>query len=283
MAGLEARQAPADLAGFVRRHDPDRFLAALFAPPARRKALFALYAFNHELARAREAAAQPTLALIRLAWWREVVAGEARQHEVATPLRAAIAAGSLDAGDLARLIAAREIEAAPAIPTLACWRAYVMESAGGLAAAAGRALGADAAARDRLRQLGAAYGAGGILRSISAQAGLGRCLLPEDLLAETGLGPAAVIADPASPRLAPVRRALAAEGAAWLAAGDFLSLPGRWRAAALPAVFARRDLAVAARGASAVPGPRGLGARLAVVWAGLTRPGRGAGRPGESG
>jgi len=38
----------------VRRVDPDRYLTALFAPPARREALFTLYAFNHELARARE-------------------------------------------------------------------------------------------------------------------------------------------------------------------------------------------------------------------------------------
>ena len=37
----------------VRRHDPDRFLTALFAPPDRRDALLTLYAFNHELARAR--------------------------------------------------------------------------------------------------------------------------------------------------------------------------------------------------------------------------------------
>ena len=50
-----AGAAPAgSLAEFVRRHDPDRFLCALFAPPARRDALFALVAFNHELARARE-------------------------------------------------------------------------------------------------------------------------------------------------------------------------------------------------------------------------------------
>ena len=41
-------------AELVRRHDPDRFLTALFAPPAMRETLFVLYAVNHELARARE-------------------------------------------------------------------------------------------------------------------------------------------------------------------------------------------------------------------------------------
>jgi 15-cis-phytoene synthase len=61
------------MAALVRRHDPDRFLTSLFAPPEKRDALLTLYAFNHELARAREAVSEPPLALIRLQWWREVV------------------------------------------------------------------------------------------------------------------------------------------------------------------------------------------------------------------
>ena len=65
------------IAALVRRHDPDRFLTALFAPPERRDALLTLYAFNHELARAREAVSEAPLALIRLQWWREVVEGGA--------------------------------------------------------------------------------------------------------------------------------------------------------------------------------------------------------------
>jgi hypothetical protein len=120
----------------VRRHDPDRFLTALFAPAERREALFVLYAFNHELARAREAVSQPTLALIRLQWWREVVEGAARRHEVAMPLHAAIEAGLLQRAELLALIAGREIEAEPAIPSLDVWRGYLLQTAGGLAVAA---------------------------------------------------------------------------------------------------------------------------------------------------
>ena len=107
------------IAALVRRHDPDRFLTALFAPPDRRDALLTLYAFNHELARAREAVSEPPLALIRLQWWREVVEGAHRRHEVAEPLRAAIEAGELDRGDLLALIDAREAEAEPAFETCA--------------------------------------------------------------------------------------------------------------------------------------------------------------------
>jgi len=43
----------------VRAGDRDRFLATLFAPAPQRRALFALYAFNLELARIREAARHP--------------------------------------------------------------------------------------------------------------------------------------------------------------------------------------------------------------------------------
>ena len=153
------------IAALVRRHDPDRFLTALFAPPEKRDALLTLYAFNHELARAREAVSEPPLALIRLQWWREVVEGAHRRHEVAAPLLAAIDAGALDRGDLLRLIDAREAEAEPAFEDVADWRDYVFASAGGVAVAAGRLLGAPDP--EVLRPLGAAYGIAGLLRSVA--------------------------------------------------------------------------------------------------------------------
>jgi phytoene synthase len=246
----------------VRRHDPDRFLTALFAPEDRRPALFTLYAFNHELARAREVASEPMLALIRLQWWREVVQGEARRHEVATPLVRAIDAGSLDRDDLLALIEARETEAEPAIPTLDVWRDYLLRGAGGLAVAAGRLLGAPEP--EGLRPLGAAYGAAGMLRSVPALAAQRRCMLPQDVLGAHGLVSEGVVLNPADPALRPVLDELAAEGRRLL--GRSVRLPRRAIAAGLPAVLARRDLR---RGVQA-PGARGLGDRLAVALAGMT-------------
>ena len=244
----------------VQRHDPDRFLAALFAPAGRREALLALYAFNHELARAREVTTEPTLALIRLQWWREVVEGARRRHDVATPLAAALDAGTLHAPDLLSLIAAREAEAEPSVPDRAAWEAYVQGTAGTLAVAAGRALGADEALRARLAGLGTAYGVAGQLRSIQALARQGRCLLPEDMLAAHGLTVHAVIARPDAPALHPVLAELAGWGRHLLrqAGGRF---PRPALAAALPAVLARRDL----RRVGQAAGPRGFGDRMAVV------------------
>ncbi len=259
MAGGEHRQAGA-IAALVRRHDPDRFLSALFAPAERRDTLLLLYAFNHELARAREAAREPMMALIRLQWWREVLEGAPRRHEVAAPLTAALAAGRLAAADLAPLVDARETEAAPEIATLAEWQTHVRATAGGLARAAGRALGAEGALLDRIATLGTAYGVAGHLRSVPALARQGRCLLPADLLAASGLDAAAVAARPDDARLHRVLAELAAWGRRLLAAAGGV-MPRGAIAAALPAVLARRDL----RHPAAPAGPRGFGAQAAVV------------------
>ena len=61
------------VAALVRHHDRDRFQTALFAPARRREALFALYAFNYEIARVRESVREPMLGQIRLQWWREAI------------------------------------------------------------------------------------------------------------------------------------------------------------------------------------------------------------------
>ena len=219
----------------VRRADPDRFFCSLFAPAQKREALWLLYAFNHELARAREVASEPVMALIRLTWWREVVDGSVKKHEIATPLTQALAAGVFARSDLARLIDAREMEAEPEIPDLDAFVNYARGTAGQLARISGRLLGVDS---DAAEALGAAYGISGILRAAPHLAAQGRSLLPAD-----GTGLAQIIA---------------------VARGLLQEIPPRQiMAAVLPAVFAKRDLGKAYR-------PRGLGDRLAVIRAAIT-------------
>ena len=74
----------------LREGDKDRFLPTLFAPPKYRRALFALYAFNLEVARTRELAREPMPGEIRLQWWREVLGGIGRGDVDAHPAAAAI-------------------------------------------------------------------------------------------------------------------------------------------------------------------------------------------------
>ena len=74
----------------VRAADKDRFLATLFAPADRRDALFALYAFNCEIAGVRERAREPMPGEIRLQWWRDVLGGERAGEAAANPVAAAL-------------------------------------------------------------------------------------------------------------------------------------------------------------------------------------------------
>ena len=90
-------------AQLVQQTDPDRFLAVMAAPPADRAVLFALYAFNVELAQAPWASQESMIAEMRVQWWRDIGAeitqgGPVRRHNVATPL------GRLLSPDLARHI-----------------------------------------------------------------------------------------------------------------------------------------------------------------------------------
>ncbi len=255
------------LAALVRRHDPDRFLASLFAPPAARETLFVLYAFDRELARARVVTSEPMLALIRLQWWREVVEGAARRHEIATALRIALDRGALRPESLLGLITAREAEIEAGLPDLAAWRAFAAGTAGALAVAAGQVLGhADRAAEETLRAAGTAYGAARLIGDVTREARARRCRLPADLLAAAGLTPEDVIAAPGDARLGPVLERLRQEAAGLLARAQ-TRLPRALLPAALPAVLAARDLRRRADSPARVGRP--LGDRLAVILAGL--------------
>lgn len=178
-------------AALVERGDPDRFLAAMAAPGAARGALFVLYAFNLELARAPWVTAEPLIARMRLQFWREVVALQERKaHEVAAPLQALIR-GGLPVAPLEAMIDAREAEIgdpAPFAEAAALWT-YLEDSAGALMRASVLALGGpdSTAAGD----FGAAQGLANYLRAVPALAAAGRRALPGDVpvadLARAGL------------------------------------------------------------------------------------------------
>lgn len=169
------------LAERLRRGDPDRYLAAMAAPPAARAALIPLYAFNLELARAPWVTKDPLIARMRLQFWHDVVddAEHPRAHEVAAPLAALITGLDLPRALLHQMIAAREadLEPAPFASEAALW-SYVDASAGGLMVLAVRALGG--AAADMARDWGAAQGMANYLMAVPALVAAGRRPLPDD-------------------------------------------------------------------------------------------------------
>ncbi|HVV95337.1 MAG TPA: squalene/phytoene synthase family protein [Hyphomicrobiales bacterium] len=108
---MSAEDSAAFCADLVRRADPERFLAGLFAPEAARRPLYALHAFDIEVSRIPALVRQPLAGEIRLQWWREAIAGErgeeAAGHPVMTELRQAIAVGRLPAHAFDNLLSAR--------------------------------------------------------------------------------------------------------------------------------------------------------------------------------
>jgi phytoene synthase len=182
------------LARLVQTHDRDRFLTALFAPAAAREALFAVYAFNYEVAKIRETVSEPMLGRIRVQWWRESIAqiyagGAPRQHEVVLGLAQAIGARALTRAHFERIIDAREADLADEPPAdLAALEAYAEASATPLVQLALEALGVrDEAAMAAGRAVAVAYALAGLLVATRFQARMRRSYLPADLLAARGI------------------------------------------------------------------------------------------------
>ena len=139
-------------------------------------------------------------------------------------------------------------------------------TAGALAVAAGRALGAGSGVVAAADRSGHGLWRGRPVAQRAALARQGRCLLPEDVLAAHGLTVHEAMARPDAPALRAVLAELVGWGQERLRRGAG-RLPRAVLAAGLVAVFARRDL----RRLDAPAGPRGLGDRLAVLSAVLAR------------
>ena len=169
----------------VRRYDNDRFLTGLFAPAERREALFALYAFNLEVAKTRAVVSEPMLGQMRLQWWRDAVdaaygGGAVPVHAVVQPVAGAIRAYGLTRGHFERLIDAREADLDDEPPaTLDCLVNYAEVTAAPLVLLALEVLGVrDAAAAEAGRHAAIAYALAGLLRAVPHLARRNRVLLP---------------------------------------------------------------------------------------------------------
>jgi len=157
----------------VRRHDPDRFFAALFAPSDKRPHLFALTALYGELAHAAAAAREPMLREIRLMWWRETIAmarnGKARDHAVARALVETFRVYDLPDAMFEAMIAARtELPEVFAEPAAA--EAYADATVGSLMRLWSRVLGGAADVRHAAIAYAVAGRSGGVFARIETAA-----------------------------------------------------------------------------------------------------------------
>ncbi len=176
-------------ARLVRDGDSDRFLTALFAPEARREGLFALYAFNLEIARVPEAVSEPMMGQIRLQWWRdritEIYAGEPpKGAEVAQALCHAIRDYNLPRDSFDALLDAREQDLSPEPPaTIDDFEVYAEATSGELVSLALHTLGvADESAHEAGQHVGICWAIVGHLRAARFHASHNRVYLPADVL-----------------------------------------------------------------------------------------------------
>jgi len=177
----------------VRKYDNDRFLTSLFAPAERREALFALYAFNLEIAKTREVVTEPVLGQMRLQFWRDGIEavyadGSIPKHAVMEPLAAAAKEHGLTRAHFDRLIDAREADLDDTPPAnLSCLVNYAEVTGAPLVTLALETLGVrDETAQRAGRHIGIAYALTGILRAVPFHARQHRQLLPDDRMQAHG-------------------------------------------------------------------------------------------------
>jgi 15-cis-phytoene synthase len=193
------REAFEHCAALVREADKDRFLATLFAPADRRDALYALYAFNAEVARVPEAVREPLAGEIRLQWWRDVLAGaraeEASGHPVAAALGEVIRQHRLPAPRREALIDARRYDLGQEVLRDADdLEAYAHDTSAILVEMAARILGADTAALGFAAPVGISIALTGLRRAFVQHAAQGQVFIPADVLGRHGVEPHDILA-----------------------------------------------------------------------------------------
>lgn len=226
----------------LRTADYDRYLSGLFAGSCARPHLFALYAFNYEVAKTWESVSQPIAGQIRLQWWRDAIAeiyeGRVRAHEVVQALAETIAAHDLPRALFDGLIDAREndLDEAP-FTGLDALEAYCDATSGNPMRLALRILGAGDSLDEAARAAGIAYALTGLLRAVPFHASRGHMMVPEELLRGAGLSREDIFAGEGGARFSPVIAAIAERARTHLETICTRSIPRRYLPALLPAAL----------------------------------------------
>lgn len=232
----------------VRDADPDRYLAALYAPAERREDLFALYAFNVEIASVRDRVSDALPGEIRLQWWRDVLAGgegpEAAQgHPVAEALLKTIEQHHLPVETFLNYLDARIFDLYDdAMPSRTDLEGYCGETASAIIQLAAMVLDPPMAAQTAslAGHAGCAQAIAGLLRLLPIHRARGQCYLPADILSAAGTTRETVLVGEDRDGIARAVGAMSALGREHLEAfeGHAPALPPTLRPAYLPVALA---------------------------------------------
>ncbi len=269
-------------AELVRDADRDRYLAALFAPAGHRDALLALYAFNVEIGRVREAAREPLPGEMRLQWWSEVLGGERSGEAAANPIAAALLTGierhRLPTSSLLDLIEARRFDLYDEpMATIADLETYLTKTSSTVVALAAQILGV--VAQPATGPAGMSYGFSGLIRAFPLHAARRQLYLPTELLERHGVSAHQIFSGHPSAGLNAAlaelrnlaRRHLAA------AAGPLMALPRTADPAFLPITLVRPWLDRLDRSDAFAPAEISPWRRQWLIWRAARSPARIAG------
>jgi phytoene synthase len=198
-------EAYAQAATTAQSADRDRYVADLFVPTEFRPHLFALHAFNAEIAKVRDVVSDPMLGEIRLQWWRDAIqTGAGGGHPIATALNATIAKYRLPKDAFQRLIDARMFDLYnDPMPGLNDLEGYAGETSSALIQLAAIILaeGHDPGTAEAAGHAGVAYAITGLMRVLPIHARRGQLYLPVSMIASRGLDTRTLFAGKSSPEL----------------------------------------------------------------------------------
>lgn len=261
-------------AELVRGADRDRYLATLFAPPARRGALQALYAFNIEIRRVRDVVREPLPGEIRLQWWTDVLGGERREEASANPVAAALCATldqyRLEAGRLLDLIEARRFDLydEPMV-SVADLERYAKQTSAAMFALAAQILGGEGEAVELAAEpAGIAETVAQVIAAFPLHAARGQLYLPSEILDRYEATPHQIFAGQSSAGLnAALSQLRDLARQKLVAAGEHISaLPGEALPAFLPLAPLRAALDRFERSDAFAPAELSAWRRQWLIW-----------------
>jgi phytoene synthase len=269
-------------AAHVREADKDRFLATLFAPERYRGPLFALYAFDGEIAQVRDRITQPLPGEVRLQWWRDVLTGldpgDAGANPIAAGLLATVRQFGLPVPALLDLIDAHTFDLYDEpMTTLAALEGYAAATSAAVIRLAARILneGLEPGQERASRHAGIACAIAALLQRLPLHSARGQRLLPDEVMARHGASAADVHAGRAGPALRAVLaelRGIARRHVAALKEAD--AVPSRLLPAFLPVSLVPAALARLERGDPVQPTAVPQWRRQWTLWRASRNPGR---------
>ena len=212
-----------------------------FLPPERRRAITALYAFCREVDDVVDEVADPGVARLKLAWWRNEIAtvfGGQPQHPVALALVPTVAAFNLREEHLQAVIDGMTMDLDQnRYRDFANLERYCDRVAGVVGLMSAQIFGYEqAATRDYARTLGIAFQLTNIIRDVGEDASRGRIYLPQDELARHGVTAADLFGRRATPAFTALMTVQVARARAFYARA-FSALPKSDRRAQLPGLI----------------------------------------------